>query len=259
MADLEVTREGAVLVLTLNQPARLNPLSHTMREGLITALREELGNPQARAIVVTGAGRGFCSGADLDLSTILARRGKVGGQMVGGLNVLTRLMREIPVPVIAAVNGPAAGVGFSLALSADLLVAGACARFELTFTRIGAAPDGGAVHTLCRKIGEARAARIAMLGQGLSAAEADSCGLLTELAPEGQALPAAMALAQRLAAGPGVSYAMIKRQILASNGASLDDSLRLETLCQDTAFNSEDFEEGVRAFGEKRKPVFKGR
>ena len=138
-------------------------------------------------------------------------------------------------------------------------MAGACARFELTFTRIGAAPDGGAVHTLCRKIGEARAARIAMLGQGLGAAEADSCGLLTELAPEGQALPAAMALAQRLAAGPGVSYAMIKRQVLASNGASLDDSLRLESLCQDTAFNSEDFEEGVRAFGEKRKPVFKGR
>lgn len=259
MADLEITREGAVLVLTLNRPERLNPLSNPMRDGLIEVFRQELAEPTARAIVLTGAGRGFCSGADLDLSTILSRRGKVGRQMVGGVNLITRLMREMPVPVIAAVNGPAAGVGFSLALSADLLVAGACARFELTFTRIGAAPDGGAVHTLCRKIGEARAMRIAMLGQGLGAAEAESCGLLTELAPEGLALPAAMALAQRLANGPSVSYAMIKRQVLASNGGSLDDALRLEALCQDTAFNSEDFEEGVRAFGEKRKPVFKGR
>ena len=259
MSDLEVAREGAVLVLTLNRPERLNALSNEMREGLFAVLRGELTDPQARAIVLTGAGRGFCSGADLDPDTILSRRGKVGRQMTAGINPIVRLMREIPVPIVAAVNGPAAGVGFSLALGADLIVAGEGANFALTFTRIGASPDGGAIHSLCRKIGEARTARLAMLGKGMDAQEAMAAGLVTELAPDGQALPAAMALATRLAAGPGVSYAMIKRLILASAGGSLDDALRLETICQDTAFNSEDFEEGVRAFGEKRKPDFRGR
>ena len=217
----------------------------------------ELSEPQA--VVIAGAGRGFCSGADLDPDTILARRGKVGRQMTAGINPIVRLLREIPVPVVAAVNGPAAGVGFSLALAADLLVAGRCASFALTFARIGASPDGGAIHMLARRIGEARTAQVAMLGQAIGGAEAHALGLACELAEEGGAVPAAMALARRLAQGPTVSYAMIKRQILAAGGASLDDALRLETLCQDTAFNSADFEEGVRAFTERRKPVFAGR
>ena len=259
MSDLEIARDGGVLTLTLNRPDRLNPLSMDMREGLIATLRAELMDPQARAIVLTGAGRGFCSGADLDLSTILARRGKVGRQMIAGINPITRLLREIPVPVIAAVNGPAAGVGFSLALSADLIVAARDASFQLTFARIGASPDGGALYMLARRIGEARTTRLAMLSQSLGAVEAEEIGLIAELTESGAALPAAMALAHRLAAGATTSLAMIKRQVLAAGNSSLDDALRLETLCQDTAFNSEDFEEGVRAFSEKRKPVFKGR
>lgn len=259
MSDLLIGREDEVLTLTLNRPARLNALSNDMREGLLQALRDELVQPTARAVVIAGAGRGFCSGADLDPEAILARRGKVGRQMTAGINPIVRLLRESPVPVIAAVNGPAAGVGFSLALAADLIVAGRCACFALTFARIGASPDGGAIHMLTRRIGEMRTAQVAMLGRSISGEEAQALGLVAELAEEGGAVPAAMALAQRLAKGPTVSYAMIKRQILAASGATFDDALRLETLCQDTAFNSADFEEGVRAFAERRKPVFAGR
>lgn len=259
MSDILITREGDVLVFTLNRPDRLNPLSPAMREDLLTTLRDELATPKARAIVITGAGRGFCTGADLDLSTIMERRPLIETQMINGINQVIHLLRTIPVPVIAAVNGPAAGAGFGIALAADIMIVADSASFYLSFAKIGASPDGGCVATLCRKIGEARATALAMLGEKMDAQQAYDLGVAHQMVPTADCLPTAMELAQKLAKGPTTSYGLIKQQVAAAAASSLDDSLRLEASCQYRAFNSHDFEEGVTAFVEKRSPKFLGR
>lgn len=259
MSDLLVERKDGVLVLTMNRPKTLNALTPEARDLLISELRAEMAAPSVRAIVLTGAGRGFCSGTDLNLDTILARRYLIEGQMHVGINQVIRLLRDIPMPVIAAVNGVAAGVGFSLALAADIMVAAHSASFHLSFARIGASPDGGSVAALCRKIGEARTTSMAMLGGKMTATQAHDLGLVLDLAEDEALQDAAMALARKLAKGPTGSYAMIKRQVNIATSASLDEILRLEAACQARCFASDDLEEGVRAFGEKRQPVFSGK
>lgn len=256
MSDFLVERQGDILVLTFNRPDRLNALSQEIRDRLVQELEAQTAAPNVRAIVLTGAGRGFCSGADLDLSTILDRRAGIEGSVITQANRMIRAIRDVPVPVVACVNGVAAGVGFSIAMACDIVVADTRASFALTFTRIGAAPDGGALTWLSRKIGEGRATAIAMLGEAISAEDALSSGLIYRLSDT--PMDAAMEIAGKLAVGPTTSYAMIKRQMNMVGHSSLEDMLRLEADCQRRAFNSQDFEEGVRAFGAKRKPVFKG-
>ena len=259
MTDLLVNRDGDVLTLTLNRPDVMNALSEDMKQGLIREILAETANPTVRAILITGAGRGFCTGADLDLNTILDRRPLIEGQVKAGVNHLVRLMREIPVPIVAAVNGAAAGAGFSLALASDFIIAAQSAKFHLSFAKIGAVMDGGMSSFLTHKIGAARTTSLAMLGGSIDADTAFDWGLAFNVVEDETLMDEAMKLAQRLAAGPTRSLGLIKAEIEMARTGSLEDSLRLEARSQHQAFATEDFEEGVRSFVEKRKAVFKGR
>lgn len=259
MSEFLVNSDGGVLTLTFNRPRRRNALSMEIRKSLLDVLIEERSSPRHRAIVVTGAGGSFCSGADLDLHEILARRATIEGTMKTGINQIVALLREIPVPVIAAVDGAAAGAGVGLALAADFLVVSERAELHLAFARIGASPDAGVVAQLVHKIGAARASALAMLGGTLVADEIEALGL-AHLKVTSEALAAeAGALAARLARGPTLSYGLTKRLVNSMLPAADPRYLALEAECQARAFASHDFEEGVTAFSERRKPVFQGR
>jgi len=258
MSDLKVERKGDVLVLTFDRPERLNALSADMKYDMLEILRSELETPRARAIVITGAGRGFCSGADLELETILARIPTVEHTVRAGMNEVIRLLRDVSIPVIAAVNGPAAGAGCSIALAADIILASESAKFALTFSRIGLVLDCGASQFLAQKIGTGRAAALAMTGDAIDAATALDWGLAYKVYDDATLMDEAMALAERLATGPSLAHGMIKHELSMAQNASLEEVMKFEASCQARAFASQDFREGVEAFTEKRKPMFKG-
>ncbi len=259
--QLLVTREGDVLHIRLNRPDQLNALSARMRDGLVEVFRQQVEAPRegaARAILITAAGRGFCSGTDIDPEVILARRPTIQKEMEAGINPLVHYMRSVPVPIIAAVQGPAAGVGFSLAICADLLLVSPSTKLAMTFSRIGAVMDGGASHILPRKIGAARAAALAMLAQTIDADQAVSLGLALKQCEENALQGEAEKLAQKLASGPTRALGLIKEELEFAQSASLADALAFEASVQAKAFASEDFEEGITAFSQKRKPQFRG-
>ncbi|MTH95912.1 enoyl-CoA hydratase-related protein [Roseibium sp. RKSG952] len=259
MSDLLVNRESGVLTLTLNRPDRLNALSADMREIMMAELSREFQAPEVRAILINAKGRGFCSGGDVGLETMLARRDHIETQILNGLNRMILALRDIPVPVVAAVNGPAAGAGFSVVLASDIVLMARSARFHLSFSKIGAVLDGGMSSLLTHRIGASRTAALAMLGGTIDAATAREWGLIHEVTEDEVLQETARNLAHRLATGPTVALGMIKRQIAAAQTASLDESLRIEAAFQGKAFKTRDFEEGVTAFAESRKPVFEGR
>lgn len=259
MSDLFVSWDGDVLILTLNRPDRLNAISNDMREGLISALGDELAEQKARAVLITGAGRGFCSGADLDPETIFARIPKIEHQIKTGMNEVIRLIRELPVPVIAAVNGAAAGAGFSLALAADIVLAAKSAKFAATFVRIGAVLDAGASYMLTQKIGAGRAAALAMLGDAIDADTARDWGIVWKVYEEDNFSDEALVMAKRLAAGPTKALALLKQEIATAQSSTLAETMNFEAKSQAKAFASDDFREGVTAFSNRRKPNFKGR
>ena len=258
---LRINRVGDVLHLELNRPDQLNAMSPQMRDGLVDVFRHESNAPPetaARAILITGAGRGFCSGADLDPAVILDRRSTIGAEMEAGINQLVHLMRTIPIPVIAAVKGPAAGAGFSIALCADLLLVSPSAKLVMSFSRIGAMMDGGATHILPRKIGQARATAMAMLAQPVDGQQAVDLGLALKLCEDDELQAEANKLAQRLASGPTRAFGLIKAGLEYGQTATLQDALSFEATAQQKAFASPDFEEGIAAFTEKRRPQFSG-
>ena len=202
---LKLQTEGAIRIVTLSDPATMNAASVEMAEELTGALREAAGDPAVRAIVLTGEGRGFCSGANLSPGGGGAAGGGVrdaGSSLERVYNPLVTFAREMATPLVTAVNGPAAGVGCSLALLGDLIVAGESAYFLQAFRRIGLVPDGGSTYLLPRMIGRARAMEMAMLGERVSAAQALSWGLINRCVPDGELMPTAMALAGELANGP---------------------------------------------------------
>ncbi|MDF1856817.1 enoyl-CoA hydratase-related protein [Pseudooceanicola sp.] len=259
MPELIEHSADGVLTLTLNRPRRHNALSPEIRVRLLELLVEERNTLRHRVIVVTGAGGSFCSGADLDLSEILPRRATIEGTMKTGINQIVALLREIPVPVIAAVDGAAAGAGFGLALAADFMVVSERARFHLAFTRIAASPDAGVMAQLTYKIGAARAASLAMLGETLTAEDAAQLGFAYKVTAPDKLTAETNALAARLAQGPTVSYGNVKRLVNALCPAGDTRYLALEAECQAKAFATADFEEGVTAFSEKRTAVFEGK
>lgn len=258
MSDFITERAGQVLIFTLNRPDKLNALSPDMRNGLVTALEQEHQTPSARALLIRANGRGFCVGADVAPEKILARREAIRADMESGINRIITLIRELPIPVVTAVNGPAAGAGFSLALAGDIVLAAQSAQFHLAFVRIGAVLDGGLSYFLNHALGPARAAKLAMLGETLDAGQAERLGLVSEQVSDESLQAEALALAERLAAGPTGSLAMIKQEIERAATSTLSEALRFEAECQGRAFLSNDFEEGILAFRDKRKPAFTG-
>ena len=254
---IRVDLADAVATITLNRPESLNALNATMRGELLAAVKAAGRDEAVRAVVITGEGRGFCSGADL--------RGGSGERdfrrvLTDEYNPLITAIRELPKPVIAAVNGVAAGAGVSLALACDLVYAADDARFIQAFVRIGLVPDSGSTRTLVRALGRHRAARLIFSGEPLSAAEAHAAGLVAELAPAGPAGRAPRTPPpRRLAAAPTRAIALAKRAINHAEDALLAESLAMEAALQELAGRTEDHAEGVAAFGEKREPRFLGR
>jgi 2-(1,2-epoxy-1,2-dihydrophenyl)acetyl-CoA isomerase len=259
---LEVSRSGGVLALTLNRPSRLNALDETLLAALASALTVARDDDGVRCVLLTGAGRGFSAGADLAGGVLGA--GEADRGMVVRRHLQTRYapvilaIRELEKPVVAAVNGVAAGAGMSLALACDLRVCAESASFIQAFVRIGLVPDAGSTFFLPRLVGLAKAAELAMLGEQISAAEALRVGLVNRVVPDDSLLAAAAELASRLAAGPR-SLGLIKRALNLSLSADLRTQLGHEEDLQALAANSEDSVEGVTAFLQKRPTEFRGR
>ena len=251
-------RRGSIAILTLNNPERYNALGGSLLNDLNAALDEVLGEPRARAVVLTGAGKGFCSGAQFGGDTFDAGEG-VAERMRGSINPVIEKMRNLPIPVVVAMNGAAAGAGVGIALAGDIVIAARSARFILSFVRLGAALDGGTSLFLQRSIGAARARALALLGEPLAAETAAQWGLIWKAVDDADLLNEAMAVAQRLADGPPVSLGLIKGQIEAAWNSSLATTLDDEASSQARAFVTGDLREGAAAFVQKRPARFTGR
>ena len=253
---IRVEHADGVTTVTLNRPDSLNALNTTMRRELLAALKAIGRDAEVRAVVLTGAGRGFCSGADLRGGAEERDFRRVVSQEY---NPLVRAIRGLPKPVLAAVNGVAAGAGVSLALACDLVYAADDARFIQAFVRIGLVPDSGSTRTLVRALGRHHAAQLIFTGEPLSATEARDAGLVAAVVPGERLREAVSEAAGSLAAAPTRALALAKRLINAAEDATLDESLASEAALQELAGRTEDHAEGVAAFGEKREPRFVGR
>jgi 2-(1,2-epoxy-1,2-dihydrophenyl)acetyl-CoA isomerase len=251
---LLVDREGGVLTLTLNRPDKLNSFNTALLRSLGEAMVEAREDEAVRAVVITGSGRGFSAGADL----FEGMREPVRRRLALRYTPIITAMRAMEKPVIAAVNGVAAGAGMSLALAADFRIAAESASFLLAFARIGLIPDAGSTFFLPRLVGIARAMELAMLADQIPASEALRIGLLTRVVPDGELAGAARELAERLARGP-FSLGLIKRALNQSLVSDLGTQLQHEEDLQALAMASGDFAEGVAAFRDKRPAVFEGR
>lgn len=252
--------EDGVAILTLNRPDKLNSFTVEMHGALAAALDRAEADPAVRAILLTGAGRGFCAGQDLaDRDVAAEAELDLGATIERHYNPLVRRLRNLPLPVVCGVNGVAAGAGANIALACDLVIAAKSARFIQAFCKIGLVPDSGGTYFLPRLVGEARAKGLAMLGDSLPAEQALAWGLIWAVV-EDEALPAeAKALAKRLAAAPTRALALTKQAIQRAADLDLDAQLDLERDLQREVGRTQDYREGVRAFLEKRPPVFQGR
>ncbi len=253
---LLVHAESGVLTITLNRPEALNALNAAMRRELLAELRSAGRDEATRAVVITGAGRGFCSGADLRGGSEEREFRRV---IAGEYNPLIEAIRSLPKPVLSSVNGVAAGAGMSLALAADLVVASDDARFVPAFHRIGLVPDSGLTRTLVRAMGRHRAMEILLGERALHVGDAHAAGLVAAVVPPAELADVTRDLARRLAEGPTRGIALTKRLVNAAEDASLADSMAVEAGLQELAGRTEDHAEGVAAFGEKRAPRFHGR
>jgi 2-(1,2-epoxy-1,2-dihydrophenyl)acetyl-CoA isomerase len=245
----------------LNRPEALNAWNAQFGEDLLAALRGVTEDEAVRAVVLTGAGRAFSSGADLkDISTDTTPDGRpnVYKTLTERYHPIMHAIREMPKPVIAAVNGPAVGIGCSLALCCDLIVAAESAYFLLAFVNIGLVPDGGSSLFLPTRIGMARASELSMLGERLPAPKALEWGLINRVVADEQLEQEVAALAARMAAGPTRSYAGSKRQLNNWLYSRIDEQLELEAKIQQEMAGSDDFVEGAMAFVQKRPPRFSG-
>lgn len=253
-------REDAVATIVLNRPEKLNAIDNHVREGLEAALDAAGHDPGVRVAVITGAGRGFCAGGDIR-SLIELKEGYHSAtfrEYLEAGHAVIRKIRMIPKPVIASVNGPAAGAGMNLALACDLRIASEQATFTQAFSRLGLHPDWGGTFSLPRLVGLGRAFEIFWLGEAVTAEEAKRLGLVNFLVPHESLAEETSRLAARLAAAPPLPMALLKQAFYERIQTELDRVLGSEVAAQMKCFASEDFSEGLRAFSEKRAPKFTG-
>jgi 2-(1,2-epoxy-1,2-dihydrophenyl)acetyl-CoA isomerase len=255
-------RTGAAATIVLNRPERMNAWSNALSRDLLDVLRDVAADDAVRAVMLTGAGKAFCSGADLKEGAANAAENNgvldTDGILTRWYHPIVTAIREMPKPVISAVNGPAAGAGLSLALAADLVVAKESAYFLLAFVNIGLVPDGGSSLFVPARIGFARAAEMAMLGEPVPAGQAKDIGLINAAYPDDEFEQKTAELLTRLANGPTRSYAGAKRELNHWVYARMAEHLALEASIQGEMAGSKDFAEGIAAFLEKRPTRFTG-
>ena len=255
-----VSEANCVTTITLNRPDKLNSFIGHMRRDLAEALEHAGSNRSARCVIITGAGRAFCAGGDIAfMAELMERRDSdeferilgAGQRVIGAIRSMTK-------PVIAAVNGPAAGAGFNLALACDLRVASTDATFSQSFVKVGLHPDWGGTYFLPRMVTPNKACEMFFLGETIDAAEALRLNLVNQVVAPEELQAATLQLAERLRAAPPIALASVKQAVYMSDSSDLDEMLRYETEAQLRCFESEDGHEGIRAFFEKRDPRFTG-
>lgn len=255
-------RDGALATIKFNDPDRLNAVDHRMVREFAAVMGEQLDDDKIRAILLTGEGRGFCAGANLK-NTFQEQEGgttpDVGTRLRNFINPTLVRMREAPKPIVAAVNGPAVGVGCGIALSADIVLVGRSGYFLQSFAKLGVVPDGGSSWIIPRLAGHGRAAAMMMLAEKIDAQTAVDWGLAYRLYEDSELAANARQIAAELAAGPTRAYGAIKLMLRESLQNTHAQQLELEAENQSKAFSSRDCKEGIAAFIEKRRPVFEGR
>lgn len=253
---------GLVATIQLNRPEALNALSLQLGTDLKAAVEKAISD-EVRAVILTGSGRAFCSGGDLrEMKAMGEKEGSIEAFLDAPLKALHKvilLIRETPIPFIAAVNGVCAGAGTNFALACDMVLAAEDASFNEAFVRIGLSPDCGGTFFLSRAVGEKIAAELFMTGESVGAERAAAIGMVNRVVPAADLLDEAGKLADKLAAGPTGSYGRIKRMLNSAFSNDLKAQLDLEAECQLESGRSEDFKEGVAAFFEKRFPNFSGK
>lgn len=255
-----VAREDGIGTVTINRPEKLNAFAGRMRQDVADALRELDADPSVRVLVITGAGRAFCAGADIGYMKELLERGDTESftALVEAGRAVVTIIRESPKPVIASVNGPAAGGGANLALACDIRIASDKASIGQTFTKIGLHPDWGGTYFLPRLIGPSRALELFYSGEMVEAEEAFRLGLFNRVVPHERLAQETRTLANALAAKPPLALALVKQAVYASPDSTLSEMLDLELRHQLRCFASRDATEGFAAFLEKRQPSFQG-
>jgi enoyl-CoA hydratase/carnithine racemase len=254
--------KDGVATLTLNRPDRLNALGGSLRDDLHDAITRSAADADVRVMIITGSGKGFCAGGDVKAMNE-AKEGRrprpFMDKIAPGRDRTLLAMREAPQPIIAAVNGAAAGAGMNLALACDIRLASTAARFSQAFVKRGLHPDWGGTYFLPRIVGSAKACELIFTGALIDAAEALRLGIVSQVLPPEELLPAAQTLARAIAAGPPIAIRLAKRGIYRNAESDLRTALEYETFAQNACFETEDATEGIRAFVEKRAPQFKGR
>lgn len=262
LQTINIHRRGGAATIELARPETMNAWNKQFGIDLLAAVQEVANDDTVRAVCITGSGRGFSSGADLrDISDEQTPEGRpdVYKVLTSRYHPIITGIRHMPKPVVAAVNGPAVGIGLSLALAADLVVAKESAYFLLAFVNIGLVPDGGSSLFVPERVGFTRAMEMAMLGERIAAPQAKEWGLINQCVADDAFDATVERLLDRLAAGATASYAGIKRQLNAWMYTRIDEQLELEAQIQRESANSDDFVEGVTAFLQKRAAEFKGR
>lgn len=254
-------QEG-IATLTLNRPERLNALGDTLRQDLHDALTRASDDPAIRVIILTGAGRGFCSGGDVKAMNEAKESGRSQAlldKVAPSRDQTILAIRDAPKPIIAAVNGPAAGAGMNLALACDIRIASTTARFGETFVKRGLHVDWGGTYFLPRIVGMAKACELIFTGEIIDAAEALRLGMVSQVVAPEKLMLTVQELAHKIAAGPPIAIRLAKRALYRSQDSDLRSALEFETYAQNICRDTEDATEGIRAFVEKRAPSFQGR